>query len=315
MLLERSGIRSADLVDPDTRVPLLRYLALMSASVALCHDAALALRFGEVVRTEDLSVAFSIAGTTATVGEACSQVNRFGRLVHGGQEPELLRFVKNREGAWLVFSRENDRTSQPLQETGLAWCVRETRRMLKNNHRGEAFPRAIHFNYEEPRYRSEYDRVFGVPLFFGRDRTAMLVDDGFLGLRMPSSNPYVTRVLGIHAGRLLERLDASTTMRGKVESVLIPGLRAGEAAVDLVAKKMGLSRQTLFRRLKSEGVTFETVLNELRRDLAVDYLRNGTNPVSEVARLLGYSESAAFSRAFKRWTGVSPRIERGASQK
>jgi AraC-like DNA-binding protein len=78
---------------------------------------------------------------------------------------------------------------------------------------------------------------------------------------------------------------------------------------------MGLSRQTLYRRLRSEGVTFETVLNELRRSLTVDYVRNGRIPVSEVARLLGYSESAAFSRAFKRWTGVTPRVARDSRPK
>jgi AraC-like DNA-binding protein len=187
--------------------------------------------------------------------------------------------------------------------------------MLEKHHRGAPFPRAIYFNYEEPSYRSEYDRVFRVPLFFGSDRTAMLVDDGFLGLRMPSSNPYVTRVLADHAQRLLKHLDASRTMRGKVESLLIPRLHAGEAAVELVAKKLGLSRQTLFRRLRSEGVTFEKVLNELRRGLAVDYVHNGRISVSEVARLLGYSEAAAFSRAFKRWTGVSPRVARESGLK
>jgi AraC-like DNA-binding protein len=314
-LMERSGIRSADFAEPDTRVPMPRYLALMSASMALCSDAALALKFGAVLRTEDLSVALSIAGTAGTVGEARSQANRFGRLIHGGQDSEVLQFTRDREGAWLVFSTENGAIAQPIQETGLAWCVRETRRMLESHHGRELFPRAIYFNYEEPSYRSEYDRVFRVPLFFSRDRTAMLVDDGFLALQMPSSNTYVTRVLGEHATQLLKRLDASTTMRGKVESLLIPRLGAGEAAVDLVAKKMGLSRQTLFRKLKSEGVTFEKVLNDLRRDLAVDYLSNGRISVSEVARLLGYSEAAAFSRAFKRWTGVSPRVERGLSRK
>jgi len=314
-LLERSGVRSVDFVDPDTRVPMRHYLALMSTSMALCNDAALALKFGEVVRTEDLSVALSIASNTGTVGEARLQVNRFGRLIHGRQDPEILRFIKDRDGAWLVFNSESDGTTRPLQETGLAWCVRETRRMLENHHRGEPFPRAIYFNYEEPDYRSEYDRIFRVPLFFSRDRTAMLVDGGFLGLRMPSSNPYVTRVLGDHADRLLKRLDASTTTRGKVESLLIPRLCSGEAAVDLVAKKMGLSRQTLFRRLKSEGVTFEAVLHELRRDLAVDYIRNTRIAVSEVARLLGYSESAAFSRAFKRWSGMSPRTARESGPK
>jgi AraC-like DNA-binding protein len=75
----------------------------------------------------------------------------------------------------------------------------------------------------------------------------------------------------------------------------------------MVAGKMGLSRQTLFRKLKAEGATFEKLLDELRCRLAVDYLRGRKVSVNETAYLVGFSEPAAFSRAFKRWTGMTPR--------
>ena len=71
-----------------------------------------------------------------------------------------------------------------------------------------------------------------------------------------------------------------------------------------------LSRQSLSRKLKAEGVTFERVLDELRRRMALHYLLKEKVSVNEVAYLLGFSEPAAFSRAFKRWTGTSPRTAR-----
>ncbi len=84
--------------------------------------------------------------------------------------------------------------------------------------------------------------------------------------------------------------------------------------MDRVAGKMGLSRQTLFRKLKAEGVTFEKVLDELRHKLALDYLRAKKVSVNETAYLVGFSDPAAFSRAFKRWTGSPPeRWQRHAS--
>jgi AraC-like DNA-binding protein len=73
---------------------------------------------------------------------------------------------------------------------------------------------------------------------------------------------------------------------------------------------MGLSRQALFRRLKGEGATFEKVLDELRRQMALHYLSGKKVSVNETAFLVGFSEPAAFSRAFKRWTGKSPRDAR-----
>jgi AraC-like DNA-binding protein len=73
-----------------------------------------------------------------------------------------------------------------------------------------------------------------------------------------------------------------------------------------VARETGLSRDTLYRRLKAEGTTFARLLDELRHRLAVDYLGAGRVSVNETAYLLGFSDPAAFSRAFKRWTGQSP---------
>lgn len=78
--------------------------------------------------------------------------------------------------------------------------------------------------------------------------------------------------------------------------------------MDVIASKLGLSRQTLFRKLKAEGVTFEKVLDELRHRLALHYLSGKKVSVNETAYLVGFSDPAAFSRAFKRWTGSCPRM-------
>ncbi|MCR5875794.1 AraC family transcriptional regulator [Phenylobacterium sp. J426] len=76
---------------------------------------------------------------------------------------------------------------------------------------------------------------------------------------------------------------------------------------------MAISRQTLYRKLKAEGVTFEQVLDELREALALRYLKGRRVSVNETAYLVGFSDPAAFSRAFKRWTGLSPREARNAA--
>jgi AraC-like DNA-binding protein len=104
---------------------------------------------------------------------------------------------------------------------------------------------------------------------------------------------------------MLSRLTHSKSFRGHVEQILIRILHTGEATIGQVANELGLSRQTLFRKLKAEGVTFQQVLEELRHKLALEYLSNQKTS-TEVAYLLGFSDQAAFSRAFKRWTGSRP---------
>ena len=95
---------------------------------------------------------------------------------------------------------------------------------------------------------------------------------------------------------------------------MIPILHTGDARMDAIAGNLAISRQTLFRRLKAEGTTFENVLDELRHKLALHYLADRKVSINETAYLLGFSEPAAFSRAFKRWTGSSPRAHAALSR-
>jgi AraC-like DNA-binding protein len=91
----------------------------------------------------------------------------------------------------------------------------------------------------------------------------------------------------------------------EVELQLEALLAGGDVGIGRIAREMGLSRQTLYRRLKAEGTTFEQVLDSLRHRLALRYMRRGMS-VKQAAYALGFAEPASFSRAFKRWTGRSP---------
>jgi AraC-like DNA-binding protein len=102
----------------------------------------------------------------------------------------------------------------------------------------------------------------------------------------------------------------SDAFRREVEARLEPMLASGDVRIDQVARELGYSRQTLYRRLKAEGVTFAGLLDGLRRRLAIRLVRDEGLPVKEAAWRLGFSDPAAFSRAFKRWTGKSPRAMR-----
>ena len=99
---------------------------------------------------------------------------------------------------------------------------------------------------------------------------------------------------------------AASTVSRQIEAHLEPLLASGEIGIDSVARALGLSRQTLYRRLKAEGTTFEQVLDGLRRRLALRFIEEEGIAVKEAAWRLGFSDPAAFSRAFKRWTGRSP---------
>src|SRR5207247_368016 len=142
------------------------------------------------------------------------------------------------------------------------------------------------------------------------ERDAMCAGDSWMARKPPSSSRPVLDVLKVHSEALLEKLESAKSTRGRVENLLTPLLHTGGATMGAIASKLGLSRQSLFRKLKAEGVTFEQVLDGLRHTLALRYLNGEGLSVKETAFRLGFSEPASFSRAFKRWTGTSPAMVR-----
>ena len=313
LLIERSGIRPGDLNAQDNRVPLANYLALLKAGIELCNEPALSLLFGEAVMLQDISIVGLIGVAFDNVESVRRQVNRYAPLTldaDDGGTADTIEFVRENGDVWLKFTSDIYTANPLLIESGFARNVCGVRALAASmpNFPNVSFPKAIRFTYAEPSYRAEYDRIFGVPLFFDSHMNAFLADEAILNMKLPLTNPYLSEVLSARAEELLKSLEMSKTMRGRVENLLIPILHTGEASMDTIAGKLSLSRQTLFRRLKAEGVTFEQILDELRYKLALHYLNGKKASVNETAYLVGFSEPAAFSRAFKRWTGSSPRL-------
>jgi AraC-like DNA-binding protein len=125
-------------------------------------------------------------------------------------------------------------------------------------------------------------------------------------------NPLLS-ILGEIAGRIERRFaPAPSAFRRSVEAAIEAQLPEGGAGMDAVARVLGSSRQTLYRRLREEGATYAALVDGVRRRLALRLLRDKAVSVKEVSYRLGFAEPAAFSRAFKRWTGKSPLAWRAA---
>jgi AraC-like DNA-binding protein len=304
-LTERSGINPSDLKDRDHRVPFPKYVLLMRAGQELCGDPALALHFGESVPVTEISLAPMVGASSETMAEGLALINRYAPLT---VEVDLVgagdRFVYERgEGeVWIIDRRENPNDFPELTESTFARMISASRPAFG----GKSFLKAVHVTHAEPSYRAEYDRIFRVPVAFRSNRNALLSDDSWMAMKPPSSSRPVHDVLKAHSEALLEKLESSKSTRGRVEALLAPLLPTGTATMDAIASQLGLSRQSLFRKLKAEGVTFEEVLDGLRHTLALRYLNGEGLSVKETAFRLGFSEPASFSRAFKRWTGTSP---------
>lgn len=309
-LCARAGIAPEQLEDQDNRIAMANYIALFRAAKALTGDEAIALHYGEEVDLSELSITGLITNASETMGEAMKQINRFGRLaieVDGmGADNIRFRYAYIDGAAWLVDERSNANDFPELTEVTFARMTCQPRRFLSTPHVLE-----VHVTHPAPSYRAEYERIFQCPVVFDARWNAMRMDPELHSRRVALQPRYVFGVLSERAEALLKELEQSKSMRGKVELQLMPVLHTGDISMDAVAARMGVSRQTLFRRLKAEDTTFEKVLDELRHRLALHYLSGKRASVNETGYLVGFSDPAAFSRAFKRWTGRSPSEMRG----
>jgi AraC-like DNA-binding protein len=205
---------------------------------------------------------------------------------------------------WMVDTRSDPNAFPELTESSFARSAAAVHRRRS----GIDAVAAIHVTHKAPAYAAEYERVFELPVVFESGRNAILMKgNAFPDVLNAKPSRYVFGILSERAETLLREMDAAATTRGRVESAIMPILHTGEANMAAIAAHVALSRQTLARRLKSEGTTFERLLDELRHRLALAYLGDSKVSVHQCAYLTGFSDPAAFSRAFKRWTGSSPR--------
>lgn len=303
-LLSESGIEAGALTNEDIRVPFPEYAALYVAAEMICDDPALALHFGEDVSTMDSLLVCHVGSASATMGGALAMINHYGPLsvdvetVNGG---DPFQVECGPDGHWLIDASIYPGAVPQLTDTSFARLIVGTRQLTDRD-----FVRAVHLVRAAPAFAIEYERIFRAPVLFGQQRNAMLLDPDWFAVPLNAASRCTAPILAAHADTLLEDLTPAPRCRRAVEDIVRSRLASAEVSMDLVAKQLGVSRQTLYRQLKSEGTTFEDLLDAIRREAARRLLREGVS-ISDTALRVGFSDRSAFSRAYKRWTGRSPR--------
>jgi AraC-like DNA-binding protein len=172
-------------------------------------------------------------------------------------------------------------------------------------------PSRVHLIHRRGSDAAKLVRFFGSDIKFGAAVDEVIFSRRFRDQPLLKGDPYLNRLLVGYCERALaERRRHPHSMSTRVENAIVPLLPHGDARATHVARRIGVSQRSLARHLAREGLSFTGVLSRLRLELAKQYLGDERLAVSEVAWLLGYQDVAAFSNAFKRWTGRAPTINR-----
>jgi AraC-like DNA-binding protein len=165
--------------------------------------------------------------------------------------------------------------------------------------------RQVTFAFPRPQSTSRFRSFFEAPVRFDADRNALAFDARWLARPIQTADPYLHAMLADDVRRDLDRVteSADDTIRRVVRS-LVAG---GRFSADETAAAFGVNRRTLARRLRERGTTFQALLDDARYGEAQRLLQSSALPVTEIASRLGYADTATFTRAFRRWSGTSPR--------
>jgi AraC-like DNA-binding protein len=174
--------------------------------------------------------------------------------------------------------------------------------------------REIHVTYDPPADAPNYPDIFGSPVLFGQSENALLFDAAWLDgtPNLGNENSYAT-VVALCDG-LMEEFKLRTGLVGRVRRAVMINLMR-PINFDDIAKSLNMSARSLRRKLREEDTSFRMLVDELRKDVAIKYLRDTDLTVEDIAEALGFSDAANFRHAFRRWTKGSPHEFRGISGK
>ena len=309
-LLQRAGLSARDFDGRQQRISAASQGMFLEYAAEAVDDSAFGLHLAEEASPREAGLLFYIAAAAKDIGEAVALFARYSRIAN-----EAARFkpVRGPKGivAEIDFVGLSRHTAKHVIEFGVALTIKGLREIAGRNIR----PTHLSFIHARNSDLRAFELFFGSPVEFGASGDQIAFSNETLALPLVTEDPHLLETLRpICDEAAKERATAVGSLRAAVENEAQKLLPHGKAKRHRVAKTLGHSERTLTRRLADENTTYEEVVDQLRRSLALQYVREPSLSVSQIAWLLGYEGSSSFNHAFVRWTGRSPSATRNQKQ-
>lgn len=289
------------LVDAHGFMPCADFARLLEEAAAVTGDDCFGLHFGARFNPKDAGPLAYVILHSPTIGVAIANAGRYLRVHNQGarvayaREPPLAYLQHALAGVPAELRRQH-------AEYSLAVALRTVRLMAGSTWS----PLEVQFEHKAPADTSEHVRVFAAPVTFGCATNAFVVDLDFAERQIPAADARLYPILTQYLDDMLAAMPPEDTFPATVRRAIGEALGQGKPGLTEVARGMSLGARTLQRRLTEAGIDFKTLVDDTRHRLALRYLADPNKTPTEIAYLLGYSETSAFNRAFRRWTGSTP---------
>jgi AraC-like DNA-binding protein len=299
----RAGLLPQVLTDPQAVLTVTQLDALILAMQDELKDPAFALHVGEFIRIDLLQIVGSLVVTAPTPREALSQFIRFKKLIHPVGEMVLREEERTAQLIFRFGAQEGVSGRFRYAELYAAAIITIARSLLR---RDIKVYRAS-FTHDGSSYRAEAERVLGTQdIVWNADENIASFERDMLDEPLPGHFPEYHRQVEQLAARRLAELPDSGDTSGAVLRYLEEQIGRRVVGMEDVARHLDMTLRTLQRRLKEENTTYAALRDSIRYRYAQKYLKDPGMDMDSIAAALGFSETANFYPAFKRWSGMSP---------
>jgi AraC-like DNA-binding protein len=297
VLLIEAGFDLQELDGPDARCPLVKIGRLWRLAVEATGDPA----FGLKVTKQYKHTIFHALGyglsASSSLKEAFERVQRYSHVVSDAVGYEFFR-----RGSEYHFILQPV-VGVPVESIdALVGMYIQLCRWLIGR---EFSPLSVELRRSRPAIIEDYERLWRAPLRFGAEQNRLIFDSERIERRLDTGNPELARQSDTISAQYLARIERYN-IEARVREVVTQRLPNCEPCQTEVAEVLNMTARTLQRKLGDSGTTFKEIVDETRHSLALAYLSAPKHSVNEITHLLGFSCSSSFTRAFRRWTGMSP---------
>ncbi|MDE1197583.1 MAG: AraC family transcriptional regulator [Pseudomonas sp.] len=305
-LSQAAGLDPQLMDDPNARYPVTVTTRLWQLAVEASGDPALGLRVSRFVSPTTFHALGYALVASGSLREVFERIVRYHPVVSDALDLSFTRVGERYEFRFRV-PEGGPMPANEAMDAFAAIYVRTCRNRLGRHYA----PLAVHLVRPQPADPKPWHDVFRAPLLFNAPENLLLFACADFDSHLDDANPELAEHNETVLNRALEKLSPLTWER-KVRGAIEIQLPEGEPSAERIAHHLHLSLRSLQRHLADEGCSYDLLLNQCRQNLALQHMREPGTSLSEIAYLLGFADTSSFSRAFKRWTGMTPSQYRDA---
>jgi len=299
--LEQLKLERASLLNPEERIAEEKIILLWNHLTQHCGRPEFGLLVGQQINPQAKGVLASWVSQCATLEEALLVFNKHIALMNPSEQ-WLLNPQDEEVELSFSFAQDKHYPNAAIERSMsalLTWGQALTAQIIPLL--------KAQFTYSQPGHLRHYHEIFGQHLEFNAPANTLVFNREVLQRPVVSSNHYLKKLIKEKALEIFNALQDDAPLSLLILQLIKINLPKQKASIDILCDELSISRQTLYRKLKSEGTDFKTLLSQARQELALNLLKQNQHSMESIGEALGFKETSSFNKAFKRWFGVSPR--------